>query len=402
MQKYGGTSVATPESREFVYGKILAARKEGFSLVVVISAMGRTGAPYATDTLLDLLRLDQSGAEKREQDLIFSCGEIISGTLVTTGLQSRRQKAIFLTGQQAGIITTPEFSDARILEAETTRIRTLLAEGHIVVVGGGQGATREGEITTLGRGGSDTTACTLGVALDAERIEIYTDVDGIYTTDPRIVPEARLLDQISYEECSEMAYQGAKVMHPRAVEIASQKPAIELFVRSTFTDSRGTLICDSRRQLPDGADLPGRGEAVGVALMRRQGILKAEGLDGSRKAAILRALSELRLMAMDIHPEEDHLTLVMEDQAVAGIREVLGRMGLEGRWLTGLNKISVILDAVQPAPELYGDFLERIEGLGVTVEAAIAHGRVMSAWIQDEAEEAIRAVHGLVGVKSPA
>ncbi len=284
VQKYGGTSVATGESRELVYRKILAAREAGLGLVVVISAMGRIGAPYATDTLLDLIRLESPEAERRELDLIFTCGEVIAGTIVTAALQQRKQGAAYLTGQQAGIVSSGDFGDARILRVDTARIRALLGEGKIVVVAGGQGATGNGELTSLGRGGSDTTACALGVALDAERIDIYTDVEGIFTTDPRLVAEARLIRRISYEDCCLMAYQGAKVMHPRSVEVASQKPEIELRVRSVFSDHPGTLI--------GGGPAPGAGpmedgRPVGIALLKEGGLSKISMIlsgKGSTKA----------------------------------------------------------------------------------------------------------------------
>ena len=261
VQKYGGTSVATALSRENVYSKILNAKKNGYSVIVVISAMGRRGEPYATDTLLDLIRVDCPKANPRELDLIFSCGEIISGTLITAMLQQKGHDAIYLTGQQAGIVTTEEFGDARIIDVNTERIKKLLSEGNIVVVAGGQGGTVDGFITTLGRGGSDTTACALGVAHDAEEIQIYTDVDGILTTDPRIVQEARLIPKISYSNCLQMAYLGAKVIHPRAVEIASQKPNIKLYIRSAFNDLAGTLITN---------DLQKTNRPVGVALLENK------------------------------------------------------------------------------------------------------------------------------------
>lgn len=239
VQKFGGTSVATPESREAVYRKVEKAKAEGYSVVVVVSAMGRTGAPYATDTLLDLVGLDCPKSQKRETDLIFACGEVIAGVVITTNLRQRGHKAVYLTGGQAGVVTTGNHGEACILKIKTEHIRSLLADGNIVVVAGGQGATETGEVTILGRGGSDTTGTALGVALDAKAIEIYTDVEGIFTTDPRVVPEARLIEEMSYADCCRLAYQGAKVIHPRAVEIASRKPSIPFYVRSTFRNGNG-------------------------------------------------------------------------------------------------------------------------------------------------------------------
>lgn len=244
VQKFGGTSVASEESREHVYKKIEKAVNEGYALVVVVSAMGRNGDPYATDTLLNLIRKDFPSASKRELDMIFSCGENISGSIIASNLQKRGYNSIYLTGEQARIITDENHSDAKIIKVENERIMSLLSQGNIVVVGGGQGVSENGEITTLGRGGSDTTGCALGVALDADEIHIYTDVEGIMTADPRKVKDAGLLDEISYEDCCNMASMGAKVIHPRAVEVASRKPHIKLYIKSTFSNKKGTLVCD--------------------------------------------------------------------------------------------------------------------------------------------------------------
>lgn len=244
VQKFGGTSVASEESRKHVYKKIEDAVDRGYALVVVVSAMGRSGDPYATDTLLNLIKKDYSSASKRELDIIFSCGENISGTIIASNLQKRGYRSVYLSGEQAGIITDENYSDAKIIRVENEKIMSLLNEGNIVVVGGGQGVSEKGDITTLGRGGSDTTGCALGVALDAYEIDIYTDVEGIMTADPRKVKNAMLLDKISYDDCCNMAYKGAKVIHPRAVEIALKKPEIKLYVKSTFSDKIGTLICN--------------------------------------------------------------------------------------------------------------------------------------------------------------
>lgn len=242
VQKFGGTSVASEESREHVYKKIIEAVNNGYSLVVVVSAMGRNGDPYATDTLLNLIRNDFPFASKRELDVIFSCGENISGAIIAANLQKRGYKSCYLSGEQAGIITNDNHLDARIKRIDNKKIMSLLSEGNIVVVGGSQGISEYGDVTTLGRGGSDTTGCALGVDLDAIEIDIYTDVEGVMTADPRKVKDAVLLDEISYEDCCNMANKGAKVIHPRAVEIAMSKPQIKLFVKSTFSNHPGTLI----------------------------------------------------------------------------------------------------------------------------------------------------------------
>lgn len=245
VQKFGGTSVGSYEKMNEVC-KIIKAYKEAYKdlkLVVVVSAMGRKGSPYATDTLISLLSEINDQPNKRELDMIMSCGEIISGTVLTNMLQVRNIKATFLTGYQAGIITTNNFSDAKILDINTERILKELNDNNVVVIAGFQGKTEDGEITTLGRGGSDTSAVAIGKALNCSRVEIYTDVDGIMTADPRIEPDAKVLDCIDYEEVFQMAEKGAKVIHPRAVSLA-RSANITLSIKNTLNpEFAGTRIC---------------------------------------------------------------------------------------------------------------------------------------------------------------
>lgn len=245
VQKFGGTSVATPEGRERALAKILKAKEEGFSVVVVVSAMGRKGDPYATDTLINLVRGIGAPVDPRDMDLLISCGEIISTVVMAQTLEKAGHPAIALSGGQAGIITDQNFGEAQIQKINPENILKRLGEGNIVVVAGFQGMTPEGDITTLGRGGSDTTATALGSALQAELVEIYTDVDGVMTVDPRIIPEAKILRELTYQEICEMANNGAKVVHPRAVAIAREHK-VPVRVKSTFTEDNGTLISDGK------------------------------------------------------------------------------------------------------------------------------------------------------------
>lgn len=250
VQKFGGTSVATPASRELVTEHIIRAWEEGYQPVVVVSAMGRQGDPYATDTLKHLLQEAGGPLSDRELDLLLSCGEIISTVVLAQHLKAKGYASVALTGIQAGIVTDERFGNAGVVTVKPERVRQALAEGKIVLVAGFQGATRNGEITTLGRGGSDTTAAILGVALGAEMVEIYTDVDGIKTADPRIVPEAVTLERITYSEAMELAHLGAQVVHPRAVEV-SMAGRVPLKIRGTGSLSPGTLISSSATQSPE-------------------------------------------------------------------------------------------------------------------------------------------------------
>jgi len=236
VQKYGGSSLSSPARIKEVARRIVKTRKKGKKVVVVVSAMGDT-----TDELLKLASQVTSNPPKRELDLLLSSGEIISSALLSMALQSLGEKAVAFNGSQGGIITDGVHTRARIQRIEVERILEEVKKGKIVVVAGFQGVTPGNIITTLGRGGSDLTAVALAAALKVNVCEIYTDVEGVYTADPQIVPEARKLKRISYEEMLELASSGAKVIHLRAVEIA-QKYKVRLHIRSSFTEKEGTIV----------------------------------------------------------------------------------------------------------------------------------------------------------------
>lgn len=235
VQKYGGTSVGDSDRIKAVARRIALARDSGDQVVVVVSAMGNT-----TDELIHKANTVAENPNGRELALLLSTGEIVSCTLVTMALHSLGYAAIGLSGGQAGIRTDMDYSRARIVDIDPQRIIRELADEKIVVVAGFQGATDEMDITTLGRGASDTTAVALAASLSAKVCEIYTDVEGIYTADPRIVPEARKLDEIGYEEMLELAAHGAK-MNPRSIELGALYN-VPIIVASGFVDTPGTLI----------------------------------------------------------------------------------------------------------------------------------------------------------------
>ena len=237
VQKYGGSSVADGELIKSVARRVAQAKEEGNQVVVVVSAMG--------DTTDDLIRLAHQVSEQpgeRELDVLLSTGEAISSTLLALALENLGYEAVSLSGAQAGIQTDSSYSRARILRVDPKRVFNELNKDNIVIVAGFQGVTGDMDITTLGRGGSDTTAVALAAALKAEICQIYTDVEGVYTADPRLVPEASKLKEISYEEMLELASYGAKVIHPRAVELA-ELYNMPILVASSFSDSPGTIIC---------------------------------------------------------------------------------------------------------------------------------------------------------------
>lgn len=257
--KFGGTSVGTPEARRRAAHRVVSTLEAGQKPVVVVSAPGRKGDPYATDTLLEVLaQVDpETIPEDREVDLLAACGEIFSAVLFSQTLKSMGLRARTLRGGQAGIRTDGVYGNARIVSVYPVSILKAVEQGVVPVICGFQGVyvgpDREpgAELTTLGRGGSDTTAAAVGVAVEAEQIEIYTDVDGIKVADPKLIPQAPTLRTVSYEEVAEMAYWGAGVLHPRAAEIAT-KNGLPLRVRSTFSDDEGTQVrqtLDSPRSL---------------------------------------------------------------------------------------------------------------------------------------------------------
>lgn len=237
VQKYGGSSIADGERIRSVARRVAKARDEGNEVVVVVSAMGDN-----TDELIKLAHQVSAQPSDRELDLLLSTGEVVSSTLLAMALETLGYRAVSLSGAQAGIETDSRYSKARILRVDPKRIMSELARGNIVIVAGFQGVTSEMDIATLGRGGSDTTAVALAASLEAKECQIYTDVEGVYTADPRIVPEATKLKKVGYEEMLELASYGAKVIHPRAVELGSLHN-VPILVASSFVDRPGTIIC---------------------------------------------------------------------------------------------------------------------------------------------------------------
>ncbi|MEJ6951661.1 aspartate kinase [Natronospora cellulosivora (SeqCode)] len=241
VQKFGGTSLDTLKKRECASKYIKEALKNKFKPVIVVSAMGRTGKPYATDTLISKAEEIYHDINPREKDLLMSCGEIISAVIMVQSLEKMGVESVALTGAQAGIITDDNFGNADIIDVIPEKIEKIINEGKVPVIAGFQGVTKEGDITTLGRGGSDTTASIIAEAIKALYIEIYTDVAGVMTADPKKVKNPKILNKISYTEVCELAYQGARVIHPRAAEIA-MKNGIPIKVKSTLNKGAGTLI----------------------------------------------------------------------------------------------------------------------------------------------------------------
>lgn len=236
VQKYGGSSVADVEKIMRVANRIVNAKKEGNQVVAIVSAMGKT-----TDNLISLANEINSRPAKREMDRLLSTGEQISMSLLAMAIDSLGENAVSLTGPQAGIRTDSKYSKAKIVNIVSNRLKNELENDNIIIVAGFQGETEEHDIATLGRGGSDTSAVSIAAALNADLCEIFTDVDGVYSCDPRIVPKAKKLSAVSYDAMLELALLGAKVLHPRAVEVAKSH-GVEIHVRSSFSHDIGTIV----------------------------------------------------------------------------------------------------------------------------------------------------------------
>lgn len=395
VQKFGGTSVASREVRQLVQQKIEDAVNQGFSPVVVVSAMGRRGDVYATDTLIELATSLNSNVEPRELDQIMCCGEIISAVVMTATLQSAGLEATMLTGGQAGIITDNNFNNARILKVNTARLKSLLKLGKIPVVCGFQGMTSDGELTTLGRGGSDTTAAALGAALNAELVEIYTDVEGIMTADPRIVTNAKILQSISYGEVCQLAHQGAKVIHPRAVEIAMQKN-IPLVVKSTFSDAPGTLITNIAKEDTSGTTTVPDRIATGVTYLAGIAQLKIMLPDNKPETGykIFKMMAENDISVDLINVLLGQTMFTVNERVSEKAFQILTSAGYETEIMHGCAKVSVVGGGMREVPGVMASFIEALAENNISLLQTVDSHNTISGLVKEaDMEKAVKALH---------
>ena len=393
VQKYGGTSVADAERIQSVAGRIARQAEAGDRLVVVVSAMGDT-----TDELLALADQMTDEPEERELDLLLSTGEIVSSTLLAMALKHIGHPAIALSGAQAGIGTDKRYGRARILKVDPHRVEAALKRGNVVIVAGFQGTTEELDVTTLGRGGSDTTAVALTAALKAERCEIYTDVDGIYTADPRIEPRASKLESVSYEEMLELASYGAKVMHPRAVELGALFQ-VPILVASSFVETPGTLIggasmMEQRNKVTgiagdtDVARITIRGvpDQPGIAARLFQPL--AEG--GISVDTIVQNASVERLTDLTFTVARAELGRGMEI-----VRPVAAEIGApEVLADTHLAKVSVVGAGMQSGPGYAGRMFQTLYEAGINIELITTSEIRITCLIEEtQVPKAVRALH---------
>lgn len=393
VQKYGGSSVATAERIKHVARRVAKTKQRGYQVVVVVSAMGST-----TDDLIKLAYQVSSRPNGRELDLLLSTGEIISCALLSMALRDLGHEAISFSGFQAGIRTDQAYSQARILDISPERIERALAEGKIAIVAGFQGVTSDLDITTLGRGGSDVTAVALAAKLGAERCEIYTDVEGVFTADPRISPSARKLPEIDYEEMLELASYGAKVMHPRAVELGWVYN-IPILVASSFTETPGTLI-------HGGASMEVRNKVRGIAFDRDVAKITVVGVPDKPGIAsvIFEPLAQAYLSVDTIVQNVStqgvtDLTFTVSrkelDRAVELLQPVAESIGAKGlTFSSNLAKVSIIGAGMQSTPGYAARMFRALSERNINIEL-ITTSEIRITCIISEAnlQEAVQALH---------
>lgn len=399
VQKFGGTSLVDDARRELVADRIVDTRRRGFTPVVVVSAMGREGDPYATDTLLSLARTVYPSLPPREIDLLVSVGEVISAVLLCAYLRRRGESAVVLTGAQAGVITDRTFGNARILRVEPDHVRRHLERGDLCVVAGFQGASESGDITTLGRGGSDTTAAALGVALRAELVEIYTDVDGVKTADPRIVPEARTLRVVSYEEIFQMAHQGAKVVHPRAVELA-MRANVPLRVRSTFGTDDGTLITHNFESSEAWSSLASGRVVTGVTHAPDVALALVTNGGNVQPVRVFQPLADAGVSVDLINVSPDRQSFIVMLEEAEKTRRILEGEGFHVDLRPDCAKVSIVGAGMRGLPGVMAAVTEALAQAGVTIlQTADSHVTISCLVDRADMERSVQALHRKFGLE---
>ncbi|HLQ97388.1 MAG TPA: aspartate kinase [Candidatus Dormibacteraeota bacterium] len=393
IQKFGGTSVQSPENRDHVVAHIKKALVNDYKLIVVVSALGRKPDPYATDTLLDLVDYPANYNSKRELDLLLSCGEVISSIVLSNELQKNHIRATALTGAQAGFLTNDDFNKAKIKQVNPERILHEFKTHDVIVVAGFQGQTETGEITTIGRGGSDTTAAALGAALKVERIEIFTDVNGIMTADPSVVESARPLDVVTYTEICNLAYQGAKVIHPRAVEIAMQAE-IPIRVRSTYLDDLGTLVTASRVDDID-VDISDR-LVTGIAHMDKITQVKVSMNEEEHylQSDIFKAMAEAGISVDFINISPSGVIYTIPTETTAKAINILETLGFKPEINENCAKVSAVGAGMTGVPGVASKIVQALTDKGIQIlQSADSHTTIWVLIKEKDVKLAVNALH---------
>ncbi|NMB34915.1 MAG: aspartate kinase [Firmicutes bacterium] len=396
VQKYGGTSVSTPEKRALIARRVQEARDEGFRVALVVSAMGRNGDPYATDTLRSLVLQEHSDAPLRELDLVMSCGEIISAAVLAAVLSSRGLVARAFTGVQAGFLTDGNYSEAEVADCQPAKILEILEQGEIPVVAGFQGAGPRDEINTFGRGGSDTSAVILGAALGADKVEIYTDVSGIMTADPLILKEARVIRQITYGEVFQLAQEGARVIHPRAVDVAMRNNVC-VVVKNLEDPSSGTLI--TAESAAGGRNYYGShgGRAVtGIAHYTNlvQFMVELERPDPARELAIFQQIGAagVNVDLITVFPLMKAFTV--KEEHSPKVEDILRKLGVNYALEKECAKVSVIGAGMHSSPGVMAKVIEALNEKEIEIKQTGDSNITISLLIkQQDLHRAIKTLH---------
>lgn len=393
VQKFGGTSVRDEGSRLHALRHIEKAINDGYKVVVVVSAMGRKGEPYATDTLLSLVNGSDSKISKREQDLLLSVGETISSVVFTNMLLESGIKATAFTGAQAGFRTNGDHTNAKIVDMNCTRLLNELEKHDVIVVAGFQGASKNGDTTTIGRGGSDTSAAALGAAIKAEWVDIFTDVEGVMTADPRIAQNARPLSVVTYNEVCNMAYQGAKVIHPRAVEIAMQAK-VPIRIRSTYTDGLGTLVTTINRD-SQGSDIRER-LVTGIAHVSKITQIKVSAKKGQYdlQAEVFKAMANASISVDFINISPNAVVYTVTDEMTGRAIEILKELGHEPKIQTECAKVSVVGAGINGVPGVAAKIVSALSEKGISIlQSADSHTTIWVLVKEADLVEAVNALH---------
>jgi aspartate kinase len=394
VQKYGGTSVGTAERIQAVADRVVRYREEGHDVVVVVSAMGHT-----TDELLDLAAQICPVPEPRELDMLLTAGERIAMSLVAIAVNARGCRAASYTGSQAGIITDTQHGKARIVEIRPKRIVESLEAGNVVIVAGFQGLSTSYDITTLGRGGSDTTAVALAAALGAEVCEIYTDVDGVYTSDPRVVTTARKIHRISYEEMLELAASGAQVLQLRSVEYA-RRNGVHVHVRSSFDDVPGTWVVEEDEVGVEQAMISGVALDTGEAKVTLVDVPDRPGVAASIFRAVAAEGVHVDMIVQNVsHDGTTDLSFTIPRDDLVRLTPVLDRLVKEvgaPEYTTDddIAKVSLVGAGMRSNPGVVAEMFEALAEKGINIEMISTSSiRVSCIVRRGDADEAVRTIH---------
>lgn len=393
VQKFGGSSVASPEHIKNVAQRIIETKEQGNQVITVVSAMGDS-----TDDLLALANAITKNPPHREMDMLLATGEQVSISLLSMAIKERGYNVVSLTGSQAGIYTDTMHKKAKITRIDNSRLKNELDSGKIIIVAGFQGKTEGGEITTLGRGGSDTTAVAIAGAVGADVCEIYTDVDGVYTTDPRIVSNARKLDSISYDEMLELASLGALVLQTRAVEYA-KKYDVKICVRSSFNHNKGTIV-EEASLMEKTRLVSGVAHDLDVAKVTIYGVPDVPGI----AQKVFKSLAEASInvdMIVQSNPKGNHndisFTVGLEDRKKAmDLMETLKvELGAEGVTLRdNLAKISIVGAGMQSNAGVAANMFEALAEAGINIELITTSEIKVSCLVElDQSKKAVQVIH---------